>query len=198
MMRRTAEIKRKTSETDIVVIIDIDSAEISQIDTGVPFFDHMLSSMSRHGRFYLNVKCQGDTVIDDHHSVEDTGICIGRAIKEALGDKAGIKRFGHAVIPMDEALTLSAVDLSGRAYFKYTGKDLKGTIKKYNEELTPEFLRSLAMGAEMNLHIEQKYGDNRHHIHESIFKALGVSLYQAFMIDEKLQGEILSTKGTIV
>lgn len=197
-MQRTADIRRKTSETDITVAINIDSTEVSHIDTGVPFFDHMLNSMCRHGRFYLNIKCQGDTIIDDHHSVEDTGICLGKAIKEALGDKSGIKRFGHSVIPMDEALTLSAVDLSGRAYFKYTGKELKGAIKNYNEELTLEFLRSLAMSAEMNLHIEQKYGDNRHHIHESIFKALGVSLYQAFMIDEKLQGGVLSTKGTIV
>ena len=198
MMQRTADIRRKTSETDITVAINIDSTEVSHIDTGVPFFDHMLNSMSRHGRFYMNIKCQGDTIIDDHHSVEDTGICLGKVIKEALGDKSGIKRFGHSVIPMDEALTLAAVDLSGRSYFKYTGKELKGTIKNYNEELTLEFLRSLAMSAEMNLHIEQKYGDNRHHIHESIFKALGVSLYQAFMIDEKLQGGVLSTKGTIV
>jgi imidazoleglycerol-phosphate dehydratase len=197
-MKRNSIIKRKTSETDIIAEVNIDSTAGSVIDTGVPFFDHMLHSLSRHGRFYLNIKCSGDTEIDDHHTVEDTGICIGKAIKEALGNKAGIKRFGHAVVPMDEALTLAAVDMSGRSYFKYTGKELKGVINNYSEELTLEFLRSMAMSAEMNLHIEQKYGDNRHHIHESIFKALGVALYQAFSIDELLSGEILSTKGTIV
>ena len=197
-MKRSSIIKRKTSETDIIVEIDIDSTADSSVDTGVPFFDHMLHSMSRHGRFSLNIKCNGDTEIDDHHSVEDTGICIGRAIKEALGSKEGIKRFGHAIIPMDEALTLAAADMSGRSYFKYTGKELKGIINHYSEELTLEFLRSLAMSAEMNLHIEQKYGDNRHHIHESIFKALGVALYKAFSIDDNLKGSVLSTKGTIV
>lgn len=197
-MKRSSIIKRKTSETDVIVEIDIDSTSGSIINTGVPFLDHMLYSMSRHGRFYMNIKCIGDTEIDDHHSVEDTGICIGKGIKEALGTKEGIKRFGYAIIPMDESLTLSAVDLSGRPYFKYTGKDLKGSISNYSEELTLEFLRSMAMSAEMNLHIEQKYGDNRHHIHESIFKALGVSLYQAFSIDENLKGKVLSTKGTIV
>lgn len=197
-MERRAIIKRKTSETDIIAEVDIDGSLDSVIDTGVPFLDHMLHSMSRHGRFYLNIKCSGDTEIDDHHSVEDVGICIGKAIKEALGTKEGIKRFGYAIIPMDESLTLAAVDMSGRAYFKYTGKELKGSINTYSEELTLEFLRSMAMSAEMNLHIEQKYGDNRHHIHESIFKALGVSLYQAFSIDENLMGKVLSTKGTIV
>ncbi len=197
-MKRSAIIKRKTSETDIIVEVDIDSTLDSIIDTGVPFLDHMLYSMSRHGRFYLNIKCSGDIEIDDHHSVEDTGICIGKAIKEALGTKEGIKRFGDAIIPMDESLTLAAVDMSGRAYFKYTGNELKGSINTYSEELTLEFLRSMAMSAEMNLHIEQKYGDNRHHIHESIFKALGVALYQAFSIDENLMGKVLSTKGTIV
>ena len=197
-MNRSSIIKRKTSETDIAVELDIDNTGGSVIDTGVPFFDHMLYSMSRHGRFSLNIKCTGDIDIDAHHSVEDTGICIGRAIKEALGSKEGIKRFGHAIIPMDEALTLAAVDLSGRPYFRYTGKELKGIINHYSEELTLEFLRSMAMSAEMNLHIEQKYGDNRHHIHESIFKALGVALYQAFSIDDNLKGSVLSTKGTIV
>ncbi len=197
-MKRTATIERKTSETDIRVYLDLDRIEPSKIDTGVPFFDHMLNSMSRHGRFYTEIKCTGDIDIDDHHSVEDIGICLGCALKEALGDKSGIKRFGHAVIPMDESLSSAAVDLSGRAYFKYCGSELSGYIKDYSEELTLEFLRSFAVKSEVNLHIELRYGENRHHIHESIFKSLGVALYNAFSIDNNLTGTILSTKGTIV
>jgi imidazoleglycerol-phosphate dehydratase len=198
-MERTAVIERKTSETDIRLELNLDNAvSASDIRTGVPFFDHMMNSMSRHGRFHLIIRCKGDTHIDDHHSVEDIGICLGKAFREALGDKSGIKRFGHAVIPMDDALTLAAVDIAGRSFYKYTGSALKGYIKEYSEELTSEFLRTFSDNAGINLHIEQKYGDNRHHIHESIFKALGVALYQACMTDDSLKGKIPSTKGTIV
>ena len=198
-MERTAVIERKTSETDIRLELNLDHADSSgEISTGVPFFDHMMNSMSRHGRFHLIVNCTGDTHIDDHHSVEDIGICLGKAFREALGDKSGIKRFAHVVIPMDDALTLASVDISGRPFFKYTGLSLKGYIKEYSEELTLEFLRAFTDNAGINLHIEQKYGDNRHHIHESIFKALGLALYQGCMIDDSLKGKIPSTKGTIV
>jgi len=198
-MERTAVIERKTSETDIRLELNLDYADPScEIDTGVPFFDHMMNSMSRHGRFRLMIKCKGDIDVDDHHSVEDIGICLGKAFREALGDKSGIRRFGHAVIPMDDALTLAAVDISGRSFFKYTGSALNGYIKEYSEELTSEFLRTFTDNAGINLHIEQKYGDNRHHIHESIFKALGVALYHSCMIDDSLKGRIPSTKGTIV
>lgn len=196
-MDRISVIVRKTLETDIKVEINLDKSVPSKIQTGVPFFDHMLNSMARHGRFYLEIKCAGDIHVDDHHTVEDIGICLGKAFNDALGNKSGIKRFGHAIIPMDDALTLAAADLSGRPFFKYTGTDLKGYIKEYSEELTLEFLRSFADNAAINLHIEQKYGDNRHHIHESIFKALGVALYSSCMIDETLKGSIPSTKGTI-
>ncbi|OQA94820.1 MAG: Imidazoleglycerol-phosphate dehydratase [Spirochaetes bacterium ADurb.Bin218] len=175
----------------------LDSIEPSRISSGVPFFDHMLNSMSRHGRIFLDLQCLGDTHIDDHHSVEDIGICFGIAFKEALGNKSGIKRFGHGIIPMDEALSQVAVDISGRAFFKYTGQPLKGTINTYSEELTLEFLRSFSDNAKINLHVEQKYGDNRHHIHESIFKALGVALFAAYSLDEYLKDFVPSTKGTI-
>lgn len=196
-MDRISIIERKTLETDIRIEINLDKSAASIIKTGVPFFDHMLNSMSRHGRFFADIKCDGDINVDDHHTVEDIGICLGRAFKEALGAKSGIRRFGHAVIPMDDALSMAAVDLSGRPFFKYTGSDLKGYIKEYSEELTLEFLRSFSDNAEINLHIEQKYGDNRHHIHESIFKSLGIALYQSCTIDESLKGSVPSTKGTI-
>lgn len=196
-MSRTGIIERKTSETDIRIELILDSTEPSIIDSGVAFFDHMLYSMSKHGRFHINLTCRGDVHVDDHHSVEDIGICLGRALREALGDKAGIRRFGNAVIPMDESLSMVTIDISGRAYFKYSGTELKGTIKSYSEELTSEFLRSFADNAEINLHVEQKYGDNRHHIHESIFKALGVALYNACSIDPVIRGMVPSTKGAI-
>ncbi len=196
-MTRTATIERKTSETDISIRLVLDSNEPSIINSGVSFFDHMLNSMSRHGQFHLNITCKGDVHIDDHHSVEDIGICLGKTFKEALGDKAGIKRFGNSIIPMDEALTMVAIDISGRSFFKYSGTELKGSVKTYSEELTLEFLRAFSDNAGINLHVVQKYGDNRHHIHESIFKALGVALKSACSIDPSIKGVVPSTKGTI-
>jgi len=197
-MERVSVIERKTTETDIRVEINLDKPGRSNIETGIPFFDHMVNSMARHGRFTVSIKCKGDIEIDDHHTVEDIGICLGRAFKDALGNKTGIRRFGSVTIPMDDALTLVSVDISGRSFFKYTGTELKGYIKEYSEELTLEFLRSFSDNAQINLHVEQKYGDNRHHIHESIFKALGLALYNGCMIDESLRGDIPSTKGSIV
>jgi len=197
-MNRSAKVKRKTKETDISLEIELMSLRDSKIDSGVPFFDHMLSSMSRHGRFYLDLRCNGDYEIDDHHSVEDMGICLGRAFREALGDKAGITRFGDVAIPMDDALVMVAVDLSGRSFFKYSGMELSGNISKFSEELTMEFLRAFTSNAEINLHVNVIHGENRHHIHEAIYKALGVALYKASSMDAFLEGNILSTKGTIV
>lgn len=196
-MERKSEIKRKTKETDITLRMVLDSTQESVIDSGVPFFDHMLASLSKHGQIYLDLVCIGDTNVDDHHSVEDIGICMGRAFKKALGDKSGIGRFGEAIIPMDDALTMVAVDLSGRGYCAISGNDLKGTIRGYSEELTVEFLRSLSSNAEFNLHVKILYGENRHHIHESIFKALGVSLNRAYSIRKKNIDEIPSTKGIV-
>jgi len=196
-MSRHSEINRKTRETDIRLVLDLDSRDESELDSGVDFFNHMLNSMSRHGRFYLNLKCTGDIEVDDHHTVEDIGICLGMAFREALGLKEGIKRFGSAVIPMDDALAQTVVDISGRSYFRYTGAQLSGYIRNYSEELTLEFLRSFSDNAGINLHVELKYGDNRHHIHEAIFKSLGVALYNAFSIDESLGGAVPSVKGVI-
>jgi imidazoleglycerol-phosphate dehydratase len=196
-MERKGSVARKTKETDITLELILDSIEKSRIASGVPFFDHMLESMSKHGRFRLGLSCAGDNDIDDHHSVEDIGICLGQALKQALGDKAGIVRFGDATIPMDDALTMVAVDLSGRPFYKYTGPLLNGTIAAFSEELTDEFLRALAMNAGINLHVMVYYGQNKHHVHETIFKALGIALYKAASRDLGLKGEVPSTKGTI-
>jgi imidazoleglycerol-phosphate dehydratase len=196
-MARKSEIKRKTAETDIAVRLNLDGWQKPAVKTGVPFLDHMLDSMSRHGRFQLEIECSGDYQLDDHHTVEDAGICLGKAFKKALGDKAGIKRFGNAVVPMDDALVQTAVDLSGRAYFQYAGAELRGTIGRYSEELTVEFLRAFAANAEMNLHVMLISGENRHHIHEAIFKSLGMALREAFSMDPAMNGEIPSTKGAL-
>ncbi len=196
-MERKGSVKRKTKETDIALELILDNVEKSEIASGVPFFDHMLESMSKHGRFRLTLSCKEDNDIDDHHSVEDIGICLGQALKQALGDKAGIVRFGDVTIPMDDALTLVAVDLSGRRFYKYTGPLLNGSIATYSEELTDEFLRALAMNAGINLHVMVYYGQNKHHVHETIFKALGISLYRAASRDLGVKGEVPSTKGTI-
>lgn len=196
-MERSATITRKTAETDISINLILHTVRDSSINSGVPFFDHMLASAAKHGRFYLHLTCQGDNEIDDHHSVEDIGISLGQAFKSALGEKKGIYRFGDAVIPMDDALSLVAVDLSGRPFFHYEGDQLKGYIGRYNEELTGEFLQAFAVNAGVNLHVRVFCGSSRHHVHESIFKALGIALYKASMIDSLLAGKILSTKGTI-
>ena len=188
---------RKTGETEVSVELVLDSVKKSEINSGVPFFDHMLESMSKHGSVRMKLTCAGDRAVDDHHSVEDIGISLGQALKQALGDKTGISRFGHVTIPMDDALTLVAIDLSGRPYYKYTGPELTGSVGAFNEELTDEFLRALAMNAGINLHVKVFYGQNRHHVHETIFKALGIALYMAVSKDESLRGEVLSTKGTI-
>lgn len=196
-MERKGSVARKTKETDITVDLLLDSIQKSAISSGVPFFDHMLEAMSRHGRFRLNLACTGDNEIDDHHSVEDVGICIGQAFKQALGDKAGIVRFGDATIPMDDALTMVAVDISGRPFYKYTGPLLNGSIATYSEELTDEFLRAFAVNAGVNLHVMVYYGQNKHHVHETIFKALGIALYKASCRDDSLKGEVPSTKGML-
>jgi imidazoleglycerol-phosphate dehydratase len=196
-MNRKGSVTRKTNETDISVELLLDSIDKSEINSGVPFFDHMLESMSKHGRFSLNLACAGDREIDDHHSVEDVGIALGATFKQALGDKAGIMRFGDATIPMDDALTLVAVDLSGRPYYNYTGPELNGSIATYSEELTDEFLRAFAMNAAVNLHVKVYYGQNRHHVHETIFKALGIALYRAMVKDDMMRGVVPSTKGII-
>ncbi len=196
-MKRESSKKRKTEETDISIDLEIASIEKSDISTGVPFLDHMLNSMARHGRFCLKLTCAGDTEVDDHHSVEDTAICLGSALKDALGDKAGINRFGEAIVPMDDALVMVALDFSGRSYFALSGHDFNGQIGMYHEELTAEFLRSFSVNADLNLHVRVLDGVNRHHIHEAIFKALGIAVYRAVSFDNFLEGTTLSTKGML-
>lgn len=196
-MIRKADIKRKTSETDITLSLVLDSTEKSEINSGIPFFNHMLQAMSKHGRFSLNLECKGDLEVDSHHSVEDIGICLGKAFKKALSDLSGVVRFGDASVPMDDSLAKVVVDLSGRPYFKYSGQELKDAVGEYSGELTEEFLRSFTSNADINLHVSVIYGKNSHHIHEAIFKALGISLYKASTIDEFLKNKIQSTKGSL-
>ena len=195
--RRSASVKRTTRETDISVSIELDSLRESSIQSGVPFFDHMISAFSRHGRVAMELSCKGDTHIDDHHSVEDIGICLGKALLRALGDRAGITRFGFASVPMDDALAQVSIDISGRPWFSYDGPELAGKIGAYDAELTKEFLQSLAFNAQINLHVEVRRGANAHHIHEAIFKSLGVALRTAASIDPSLEGAVPSTKGVL-
>lgn len=196
-MKRKAGVERTTKETKISLELLLDSYEESSIETGVPFFDHMLNSMARHGALSINLKCKGDTDVDDHHSVEDVGIVMGQAIKKALGDKKGINRFGEALIPMDEALCQSALDISGRPYFNFSGNGGDGYIGAYSCELTAEFFRSLATAAGINLHIRVLAGENRHHIHEAVFKSFGRALREAVKIEPGMENRIPSTKGVI-
>jgi imidazoleglycerol-phosphate dehydratase len=195
-MKRQAEIKRKTKETDIRVALRLDGAGEGKIATGIPFLDHMLELFAKHGLFDLEVTCKGDLHIDDHHSVEDTAICLGRALAEAVGDKAGLVRFGAAYVPMDETLARAVVDLSGRAFFVYHVKNTRGKIGTFATELAEHFWHSFAEHAKCNLHIEVFYGRNQHHILEAVFKATARALAQATRRDERIKG-VLSTKGTL-
>lgn len=194
---RRAEIARRTAETDIRLSLELDGTGVSEIDTGVGFLDHMLTLLAHHGRFDLSVRCEGDTRVDDHHSVEDIAICLGQAFKEALGDKRGIARYGSMLLPMDEALILSAVDLSGRAYFVYDMDIPTEKVGSFDTELVHEFFMSLAMNGGMTLHIRQLSGGNSHHIIEGAFKSVARSLRQAVRIDVEAAGEIPSSKGAL-
>ena len=194
---RSFEIARKTAETDIYLSLALDGSGKGTIDTGVGFLDHMLTLFARHGRFDLTVRCQGDTQVDDHHSVEDIGICLGQALREALGDKRGIVRYGSMLLPMDEALVLTAVDLSGRAHLEYALDIPTEKVGTFDTELVREFLLALARAGELTLHVRQLSGLNSHHIIEAAFKSLGHSLRQAVAVDAALQGEIPSTKGVL-
>jgi imidazoleglycerol-phosphate dehydratase len=195
-MARRAEIKRATKETDIRVALDIDGEGKSLISTGVPFLDHMLDLFARHGLFDLEVACKGDLHIDDHHSVEDTAICLGQAFAEALGDKKGIARYGAAYTPMDETLARAVVDLSGRSYLVYKVRNTRDRIGTFSVELAEHFWHSFAEHCKCNLHIEVFYGRNQHHIIEAVFKSAARALSQATRIDERIQG-VMSTKGSL-
>ena len=194
---RTAEIKRKTAETDIALKLDLDGTGKSQIDSGVGFLDHMLTLFAKHGRFDLALTCKGDTNVDDHHSVEDIGICLGEAFAKALGDKAGIRRYGNMLLPMDEALILSALDISGRAHLSYEAKIRARKVGTFDTELAEEFWEAFVRSAKITLHIRQLAGRNAHHIIEGMFKSVARALREAVSIDLALAGEIPSTKGVL-
>jgi len=193
---RIAEVHRKTKETDVRVVLNLDGKGQSQVCTGLPFLDHMLDLFARHGLFDLEVACKGDLEIDDHHSVEDIAITLGQALTQALGDKAGIARYGEAVVPMDEALCRSVIDLSGRFYLVYEVHTRRQKIGNFSVELAEHFWRSLAETARFNLHIDCLRGRNTHHILEGTFKATTRALRQAVNRDSRITG-VLSTKGAL-
>lgn len=194
---RTADIARKTAETDIRLTLNLDGTGIGSIDTGCGFLDHMLTLFARHGRFDLTVSCVGDTQVDDHHTVEDIGICLGDAFAEALGEMRGINRYGSTTLPMDEALLLTAVDISGRGMLCY-GLDIPvEKVGTFDTELVEEFLLAFVRRANMTLHVRQLAGRNSHHIIEGMFKSLARTLRTAAAIDPAFANEIPSTKGVL-
>ena len=197
MKMRTATIQRKTAETDISLSLNLDGGGKGELDTGIGFLDHMLLLFARHGRVDLQVTCKGDTLVDDHHSAEDIGIALGEALKAALGDKRGIRRYGSLLLPMDEALVLCAVDLSGRATLRYRASIPSQKIGTFDTELIQEFFLALSRSAGITLHIQQLDGENSHHIAEAMFKALGRALKEAVSIDPDSADEIPSTKGVL-
>ena len=194
---RSAEIVRTTAETDISLKLSLDGTGKSTIDTGCGFLDHMLTLFAKHGRFDLNVSCKGDTCVDDHHTVEDIGIALGQAFAIALGDKRGIVRYGSLILPMDESLILSAVDLSGRSYLGYELQISTEKVGSFDTELVEEFWLAFTREARCNLHIQQLAGRNSHHIIEGTFKSVARSLRQAVAIDPDFANEIPSTKGVL-
>ena len=197
MPHRTATIQRKTKETDIELTLDLDGSGRTSAKTGVGFLDHMLDHLGKHSLTDLSVKAAGDLHVDDHHTVEDVAICLGEAIKRALGDKAGIARYGAASVPMEEALANVSLDLSGRAAVAYNVRFSGDKIGTFDTQLVEEFLRRLANVAGMNLHVNVPYGSNDHHVAEAIFKAVAQALRQAKSIDPARKGEVPSTKGTL-
>ena len=197
MADRIAAVSRKTSETDIEVQINLDGNGYSKVDTGIGFFDHMLTSFAKHGFFDLNVKVQGDLKVDCHHTIEDTGIVLGQAVAKAVGDKQGITRYGSFLLPMDESLVMCALDLSGRPYLVYDLELTTPQVGYMDTEMVKEFFYAVSYSAAMNLHIKQLSGQNNHHIIEAAFKAFGRALDQATAMDPRLEGKILSTKGSL-
>ena len=196
-MARIATIARKTKETDIRVTINLDGTGICNIDSGIGFFDHMLNGFARHGMFDLELSCDGDTFVDSHHTIEDCGIVLGEAIKQAAGDKAGIRRFGSFILPMDETLVLCAVDLSGRPYLNYKVDFTVPRLGTMDTEMVREFFYAVSYSAAMNLHVKMLDGLNNHHIAEACFKAFGKALDEATSYDPRLGDQVWSTKGSL-
>ena len=196
-MARSITLARKTAETDIALTLDLDGTGRAEIDTGIGFLDHMLTALTRHALFDLKVKAIGDLHIDFHHTTEDVGIVLGQALAKALGDKAGITRFGHAVIPMDEALAEAAIDISGRAFCAWSVEFNRPKVGEMDTELFEEFFRALAGNALITLHVRQLAGTNAHHVAEACFKATARALRQAVTLDARLGGAVPSTKGSL-
>ena len=194
---RTSEISRITAETDITLTLDLDGRGASDIDTGVGFLDHMLTLFARHGRFDLKVTAKGDNYVDDHHTVEDVGIALGQAFAEALGDKRGIRRYGDCILPMDEALIMTAADISGRSYLNFSLEIPTEKVGTFDTELVEEFWLGFVRNAGLTLHIKQLAGRNSHHIIEGTFKSAARTLRQAVSLDREFAGEIPSTKGLL-
>ena len=196
MSERIASISRKTKETEINVSLCIDGCGKSNIDSGVGFFDHMLEGFAKHGFFDLNLSCDGDIEVDCHHTIEDCGIVLGNAIKEAIGDKKGIKRFGSCILPMDESLVLCAVDLSGRPYLVFDGEFSTSTVGDMDTEMVKEFFYAVSYSAGMNLHIKVLNSGNNHHMIEAMFKSFARALDEATTFDSRIT-DVLSTKGSL-
>ena len=194
---RTAKLRRTTGETDVAVVLDLDGTGKSEISTGCGFLDHMLTLFARHGRFDLTVQAKGDTWVDDHHTVEDVGITLGDAFAQALGEKRGVTRYGSTILPMDEALILTAVDLSGRGLLCYDLAIPTEKVGTFDTQLTGEFFAAFARRADLTLHVKQLAGTNSHHIIEGAFKSLARSLRTAAAIDPAAAGEVPSTKGVL-
>lgn len=194
--KRITQVQRKTNETDIIISLNLDGSGKQNISTGIGFFDHMLSGFTRHGFFDLNLDVKGDLEVDCHHTIEDTGIVLGNAIREALGDKKGIKRFGSIILPMDETLVLCAIDLSGRPYFAFDAEFTTDRVGDMDTEMVREFFYAISYSAGMNLHMKVLSGTNNHHIIEALFKAFGKALDDASSYDPRVT-DILSTKGSL-
>ena len=194
---RTASVNRNTSETQISVSINLDGKGVGRFDTGVPFLEHMLDQICRHGMIDMDITCKGDTHIDDHHTVEDIGITLGQALKLAIGDKVGIRRYGHSYVPLDEALSRVVLDLSGRPGLTYNVEFTRAVIGRFDVDLFSEFFHGLINHAMMTVHIDQLRGINAHHQAETIFKAFGRALRMAVEFDERMAGVMPSTKGTL-
>lgn len=196
-MTRQATVLRTTKETDISVEIDLDGTGSSDVDTGVPFFDHMLDAFARHGLFDLKVRARGDIEVDAHHTVEDVGIVLGSAVARALGDKRGINRFGQRYVPMDEALVLAVIDISGRGRLHFEADLPFGCVGAFDTQLAREFFIAFAANAGITLHLRQVAGDNVHHLIEAMFKACGRALCEAVSLNARIAGELPSTKGSL-
>lgn len=196
-MPRKIQVARKTKETDISLFLNLDGKGSYDIDTSMPFLDHMLSLFAKHGLFDLKIKAKGDIEIDYHHTVEDVGICLGDALKKALGDKAGIKRYGNATVPMDEAIASAAIDISERPYLVYkAAPPKKSRIKNFDADLVEDFFQAVVSKSGITLHVSVPYGRNIHHIIEAVFKAFGRALSEAVRIDARIKG-VMSTKGRL-